>query len=1668
MRNLRLLGIVGLMVYFLCLHALSTIPAEATQLEKAKIALPPPPKDAPITKAEDEGDFTDRVILPRERAAERMVETARQYVLEEDWSNAIKVLQYLLNSKEDNFLKDEKGRWVSVRNEANRILGSMPRDGQQFYEQKYGSEARQILKRGLAAGDPQVYADVALRYMHTEAGSEAGSHLGTYHLDHGRYIVAALCYERLLSREGMLERLPAVTLYKAAISFERAGDLKNRDRVWTQFQNRVENGGERLPAGLRRMDVGQLRNALAVRQAARGAGERADWPLFLGSPDRAALADGGAPFLAPRLKLEMIPAGSQVKDWLDKALMRHSSKAQAQLCGFHPIAVGGKLVYRSYWGVHVHDLRTGELEWKAPAGMSLDYMARERAIIDPTGQMQQWLNAYQGSVPTMFYDNSTLGTLSSDGQRVYLVEDLAIPPHPNYLLQNRWGGMPPLSPQLQKWMEHNKLSAYDLSTGKLVWDLGTEDPDKPFAGAFFLGPPLPLGEKLYVLAEMGSGEIRLLCIDPIGKASLVWSQTLCLVERRLGEDPARRTQAAHLAYGDGVLVCPTNAGVVLAVDLLTRSLVWAHSYQESGGEGSKAVKPQPGMGMPGYAAAISPASWASSAPMVRDGLVVFTAPDGQSVRCLNLRDGSLVWREVQQNDLYLAGVFGDKVLIVGKECCRALHLKDGKELWKVATTLPAGRGACNGKEYFLPLKSAEVWTIDIEKGVVLGKSRSGRVSEGNPPVVPGNLVFHDGEVVSQSATLVTVFPQLAAKESAITKLLQEKPSDPRGLTERGDMRLNRGDLVGAVADLRLALEQKEIPGEVQRHARDNLYEAFGDLLQRDFAANEKHLAEFEQLVNIRPQSGETPEQKTKREEDERDRKARFLRVVARGREEQGRLTEALEAYLDFRKLGRKELLAIPEEPATRALPEVWIQGRIGELIRRAKPEQRVALTRALEEKWNQAQKAGTLEALEEFAALFGPLCAQGQKAKLLLAERLLGEKQFEQAQIKLWALAKQAEPEIAALALDALARLNTKLGELENAAFFYRTLAQKYPKIIIRDGKTAEEVYLDLATDKRFLPYLDEPRRGWTTLGPGEKFQYERAHGTFQNAQQLFWLEPEGDVPPQLRRFRLGVDQSTYRFKIVDQSTQTEKGAFILPSGALRPQIYNHQYKYRPTYRFAGGMVVFSWAFRAYGFDPMKPNQVLWSYSLLGENEQLQGNMNMGFNLMPNVNGQLEILYGDNYRERVGSLGPVEASFVTMLVRDEGLVAFDPLQVIDKKPAKRWVRSDVPIGTEIFGDGEHLYLVLSGRGEAGAGKGLAVRAIDGAPIEVPEFAALYQRRHAVSGRHLLLRDTDAQGNATLRLYDVLTGQDAWKKPLDPQAVLLNSFEPELTGWIDTQGKLTVLRIDTGKEVLTGTVDAATIKNSPEVHLLGDSSSLYVAFNNPLDPNAPIAERREVLTQNAGLRTASVNGPFHAFDRAAGRERWKRNVPPQALIVEQFAEHPLVLFASIQRAWIQPAGAGAQVPFQRNVNAVLALDKRDGFDGLGGKGRGGKDEIYKEDDPNRSGGAFHTIRIDPRMGVVELFNYNYKIVFRVASETAKAEGDSKPEAAQAPAAPQGLPAIQLVPAPGQVRLRLQGQQLEEVRRALEQAENEARRAEAARRAAEQRQNEKKPPPPPDKR
>src|SRR5262249_34498147 len=159
----------------------------------------------------------------------------------------------------------------------------------------------------------------------------------------------------------------------------------------------------------------------------------------------------------------------------------------------------------------------------------------------------------------------------------------------------------------------------------------------------------------------------LICLENVpeepGKPAhprILSSQALGTTQEKMQNDVFRRITAAHLAYGEGILVCSTNAGAVFGINLLENSLVWAYPYREKsdqqqpqpqggrvfrGGGRGRVIIGANNNGMPAAPLSNHEKHWKACCPIIADGKVVFTAPDARSLHCINLRDGSPVWRK---------------------------------------------------------------------------------------------------------------------------------------------------------------------------------------------------------------------------------------------------------------------------------------------------------------------------------------------------------------------------------------------------------------------------------------------------------------------------------------------------------------------------------------------------------------------------------------------------------------------------------------------------------------------------------------------------------------------------------------------------------------------------------------------------------------------------------------------------------------------------------------------------------------------------------------------------------------------------------------------------------------------------------------------------------------
>src|SRR5689334_19883025 len=173
-RTIRCIGLVLMLLSLMLSSVALRAPAQTKQIEeKAKAALPPAPKvpptprvvggPAPAVKNADPR-FTDDVTIPTDRESKRLIQAAQDYIKKKEWQVVCESLQSLLEGKEDSFLEvttnDADGkpvtRRVSVRTEANRLIGELPPDGLEFYQVRYGPGAEARLKEALEKSDPTI------------------------------------------------------------------------------------------------------------------------------------------------------------------------------------------------------------------------------------------------------------------------------------------------------------------------------------------------------------------------------------------------------------------------------------------------------------------------------------------------------------------------------------------------------------------------------------------------------------------------------------------------------------------------------------------------------------------------------------------------------------------------------------------------------------------------------------------------------------------------------------------------------------------------------------------------------------------------------------------------------------------------------------------------------------------------------------------------------------------------------------------------------------------------------------------------------------------------------------------------------------------------------------------------------------------------------------------------------------------------------------------------------------------------------------------------------------------------------------------------------------------------------------------------------------------------
>jgi len=1286
-------------------------------------AAPPIRVFIPPASPRDQDEDRSPTLFAVDRQTTRTLESARELAEAKDYTQAVQQVQRVLDNSEDfGYLPEGEARerFSSAKREALRILEEMPAEGRETYEREFGPAAKQMLAEAVEQGGASGLEELARRFFFTSAGAEATYRLGAHYLDHAEPRTAALYFQRLRNRPDAARKWEPMLSLKTAVCWVRADEPAQAVEILKGLKEKFPNagvsvGGATVPLYKEGEDPIRWLATVAGAPAAEPISPVADWPLFLGNAARNPPA-GAVPLGEPLWTASTIRGVIAVEPARADELVRHlrayerdvRASSVLTLPVSHPLVVGDAVVFRTLKGVRAVRLSSGELIWESTNAdpHSVQILERERGSVPVNlGSIEQ--SPLNLLLRERSWRDMTWGTLASDGRSVFAIEDLGF--LGLHDLSAR-GERHPLAARHQ-----NRLAAYELGSGRLRWEAGGPRGEKELslAGTFFLGPPLPLGGELYCLGEV-DGEVRLLVLDAeTGRRN--WVQRLMFPDAKLGNYPMRRVAGTSPSYADGILICPTTAGVVVALDLAARQLLWVYQYSTDLIDESIPVRLQD-LDEPYLSGMDDQVRWLDGAAVIAEGYVLLTPRDSAmgELHCLNLVDGSLAWKRNRGQGLYVAGVYDGKVIVVGRSQVEAWNLSDGKDAWQHPTPIafPSGRGARYGNVYAVPLSTGEIATINLDNGLIHARSKVAA------EVPIGNLVAAGNSVIAQNAESVSAFSTLDGLNREITRDLQQNPQNARALAQRGEVRLHLGQTQEGLADLRRSIELKDDP-----RTRTLLAERLLDGLRNDFAANRQTAHEIEGLIT-----------------DARQR-LELHSLLAAGMTAAGERAAAWNEYLKLSALNDDLAQTVSVGDDTSARGDRWLAALMSESYVAASRDEQAEMERAADRRLDAILDAAGTTQLARTARLFQSLPAGG-RARRTLVERLDPSKESVAIQLHLDRFREEGDSAAAGWATARLAKLLLDRGRADEAEVLFAELLAEWKDEVCLDGKTGAQLVETWRSDPAVRDQLAR-REPW----PERHFQVRRTarQGTVRPSQPVrvvgvrniylenWEFELEGSMDKSLLVARDGDGTVRWKFPIGQHFAPTDSFVGSVVQGWCRGHLML--------------LLIRSQLFALDLLSDADGPRILWKRPLV----------------------EMTTL-GTRQRVRLMAAltGPVTGEFVCFQV-DSVLRAADLLtgEIL-------WERRNIPTGSRIFGDDDFVFVSSAQRNDESS---VVLRAADGADLAarpLPVAGVPFWNR----GRNVLAWTNLPQQNV-LSLTDAFTGRVVWQREFTNRTSYARVGEDEL-------------------------------------------------------------------------------------------------------------------------------------------------------------------------------------------------------------------------------------------------------------------------------------------------
>ena len=1447
--------------------------------------------------------------LPTEPRLLLQINDARELIASMDYEAAIDTLQPLLEGGED-FYGIEVGQPAgSTLGQVETLLRAMPVEAIETYRRRYEPLAAQKLVDAQAHHDLHELMEIVRIYPLTFAAAQATQSAGEIAFDQGETALAARLWERrLLTIEAGSER--TTLLIRIAQSWTLAGQpdaaaVHVRELSTLAQTSPIDYEGKLLtpPATADAAWLSKVFGPVPPLIPQRVG----DWRMIGGHPRRWGTGAMVSPIQRGRWayplidQYDMYVSGREMKfqtllTEIDTRYQRNAQSASSKptpLVIGAPLVVGDTVLVQGMGSLKALDARTGQMRWSGVAQDETFFYWAQRNYVDK-GDNSQHDNTVELYLGQRAWLNQTAASLASDGQQAYAVSGTGMVGayRASHLFMGRTLQPPPreLVPP-----GDNRLLAYDISTGLLKWELGgavvatplDEDgqqtaESRRLGGVFFLGAPLPVDGQLFTLAE-DRGQIRLFALSPeTGEAE--WSLPLLNPTIGIVSDEKRRMFGLSPAYAGGLLICPTGAGVVVAVDPLLRRVKWIQQYQA----GPPHVDPRamammqfPGRrdmrnGEAELALMIANRRWLDSTPILIAGRALLPASDADRLLCLDIESGKTLWDVPRGEGLFIAACTERQCLIVGEHSIKAIKLSDQKTAWSTEIPTPSGRGVVSGGQYLLPVSTNEILAIEMKTGHILARTSVDGAHR------TGSLVAAGGQLVMQSTSEVIGLRSLSEVSTEIARSMNDPAARALALSEQGELFLFQGKEAEAVALLQESLSLQE-----SAPARKLLVWSLLERLKTDFAGTRGQIAELKKTVTDPVQ-------------------LRLLnRLNAEGLEKAGEPVAAFREYLEIVQDSiagntvRNDSL-IEYSTDLRVREDRWLRGRLGHLYSLGDESLRQQMRDAIRE----LSASLDVRAKSLWAEVLGIDLAPELHLELALAN---GVDAF-QAQRVLWTLSESSDPRLAGPAVAKLLRNELSMKRTKFIKPLLSQLQHDLVNVECEPGLTGVDLLKQLQQrfheDSAIGPFLSQ----WEHIPDIQSFETGNAAVTIR----------ERMIYPVLGGLRGPYAESSFSF-----DSTPSPSTYISDASGKSEILFNHDAIGDGT----SGMI------RYVQTDPQLALLVFRnSLAVIGPMDSNRNRQQVRFHApltqtpnfgnrqraapQPKPGGVRDIVYPATGNTYLGNVGPLTYDTLCYMSEDN-LYAVRPTATDGKI---QWQRTAVPPGSEICADSEYVVLIPPQHDRL-----IVLRSADGTQLAQRPFpAGLEDRQRADWGRLFLIKrpamsEPASSATTTWAMYDPVTDREAWSQSF-PLGTIWTPVEGADLAFLEPDGTLHFVDDQTGRTKWKAKLPAQSIPHT-EFAVHSDAQHLYVhTADAPPVAGAP----RSGQLSPFGSRSIKVNGLVAALDRHAGTIVWSKPLTNQTF-------HPNlpsgsgVLCYSVQQASLHSDQEGATP----SVTSFLFLNRQTG-------------------------------------------------------------------------------------------------------------------------------------------